>query len=189
MVIFWGSQSGRAEMLARRVAKSLRDRFNIQALAADLSDYDHLHLVELQKNTPCGFILSTYGDGEPPDNTNGLWTSLEKFEKSGTKLENLRYIIFGLGNSKYRLFNRVADHVDLTLQRLGAVRYGSAGRGDDANGDTENAFLKWRPGCEEILKNELNLHEQKAVYRPAFLIPSHHGLLFHFSTCELGLCR
>lgn len=64
-------------MLARRFAKSLYDRFNLQVLAADLSDYDHLHLVELQKDTPCAFVLSTYGDREPPDNTNGFGRPLK----------------------------------------------------------------------------------------------------------------
>ena len=157
-------------MIARRFAKSLHDRFNLQVLAADLSDYDQHHLVKLQETTPCGFVLSTYGDGDPPDNTNGLWTALQEMERDGTILNNLHYVIFSLGNSKYRLFNRVAEHVDTTLQKLGAVRYGSAGRGDDADGSTENDFLAWRSACEDVIKNELQLQEQETTYRPAFVI-------------------
>lgn len=144
MVIFWGSQSGRGEMLARRLAKGLYDRFRLRVLTADLDNHDHRHLAQLEKHQLCGFVLSTYGDGDPPDNTNGLWNMLHKLSVNGTALENLRYIIFGLGNSNYRQFNRVAEHVDNSLEKMGATRYGEAGRCDDANGDTENTFASWR---------------------------------------------
>ncbi|KAJ9132158.1 NADPH--cytochrome P450 reductase [Pleurostoma richardsiae] len=172
MVIFWGSQSGRGEMLARRLAKSMYDRFRLRVLAADLDDYDHHHLAQLEKHQPCGFVLSTYGDGDPPDNTNGLWNTLHKLSYNGTALKNLRYIIFGLGNSNYRQFNHVAEHVDNSLQKMGATRYGEAGRGDDANGNTENAFSSWRRACEEMLRHELHLKDHDASYQPSFIIRS-----------------
>ncbi|PYH96710.1 riboflavin synthase domain-like protein [Aspergillus ellipticus CBS 707.79] len=154
MIIFWGSQSGRAEMLARRLAKRLHDRFNLHVLVADLSDYDHQNLVELQSTTPCGFIVSTYGDGDPPYNANSFMTTLQALEREGVTLKNLRYFIFGLGNSKYRMFNRVADQVDETLLKLGAIRYGSPGRGDDADGSMESSYLAWRPMPRKVHTGE-----------------------------------
>ncbi|KAJ4248807.1 hypothetical protein NW762_012645 [Fusarium torreyae] len=175
MVLFWGSQSGRGEVLARRLAKSLYDRFRLRVLAVDLDDYDHHHLAQLEKHHLCGFILSTYGDGDPPDNTNGLWNTLHRLSAKGTALENLRYVLFGLGNSNYRQFNRVAEHVDNFLQKMGATRYGEAGRGDDASGDTEVAFASWRRAIEDVLKQEFQLKEHDTSYKPSFVIRSEPG--------------
>ncbi|KAK3670017.1 NADPH-cytochrome P450 reductase [Recurvomyces mirabilis] len=169
-VIFWGSQSGRAEAFARRLAESLEARFGLRSLAADLNDYDHANLTQLESSHLCGFVLSTHGDGDPPDNSDGFWRAIHAFSKRGAQLSNLRYMLFGLGNSKYRQFNRVAETVDDILERLGGTRIGEFGRGDDANGETEDNFLAWRTATEDLLKAELGLVEQDSIYNPAFNI-------------------
>ncbi|CAI6101189.1 unnamed protein product [Clonostachys chloroleuca] len=168
-LVFWGSQSGRAEIIARQFAKSLQDRFGLRTLAADLDDFDHAHLSQLTENHLCAFIVSTYGDGDPPDGANGLWTVLHK-EKSTGSLSKLRYVMFGLGNSNYRLFNQVAITIDGLLQKHGASRFGSLGAGDDAQGDTENGFLLWRQEVQSELQRILGWKEQKVVYHPSFKI-------------------
>ena len=83
-------------------------------------------------------------------------------------MSNLHYFVFGLGNSKYRQYNRVADKVDSIFQSRNAVRYGDPGRGDDAHGSTEDDFLIWRQTIEEELKFRLQLTEQNRIYQPAF---------------------
>ncbi|KAJ3574835.1 hypothetical protein NPX13_g4242 [Xylaria arbuscula] len=170
MVIFWGSQSGRAEMLAKRLAKTLRDGFNARVYAADLDDFDHEHLVELQEKHLCGFVLSTYGEGDPPDNANGLWKTLHEFQSRNMNLSRMRYVLFGLGNSEYRRYNEVAKHVDRLLQSLGAVRHGIVGDGDDANGMTEPSFVRWRNALEENLKADLGWQKGEFKYSPSFQI-------------------
>lgn len=139
-------------------------------IVADLNDYDFDHLPQLQKHQLCAFVLSTYGDGDPPDNTNNFWNTLHRLQADNSDLGSLRYVIFGLGNSNYRQFNRVADEVDTLLNNMGAIRYGEAGRGDDANGTTENDFSSWQKRCEDTLKNELDFKEQDSAYRPSFHI-------------------
>ena len=57
LVIFWGSQSGRAEVLAKRMASSVEKRFGLRTLVADLNDHDHIHLSELRPNDLCAFFL------------------------------------------------------------------------------------------------------------------------------------
>ncbi|SPO03073.1 related to NADPH-cytochrome P450 reductase (CprA) [Cephalotrichum gorgonifer] len=187
IVILWGTQSGRAQLLARRLAKDLRDTFALRALAADLNDFDPARLSDLAPTQPVGFVLSTYGDGDPSDNTNALWTFLhaaaaqkdkDEYEKKKNgdsaaaeevpDLSSLRYVLFGLGNSNYRLYNRVGTTVDSLLQRLGAVRFGPAGTGDDAGGETENDFVSWRREVQGALQMELGLTVQEPRYRPAF---------------------
>ncbi|KXL42447.1 MAG: hypothetical protein FE78DRAFT_154402, partial [Acidomyces sp. 'richmondensis'] len=169
-VIFWGSQSGRAEIFAKRLSDSLEVRFGLKVLVADLSDYDHSSLSELDIHHVCAFVLSTYGDGDPPDNTEGFWRTIHQLLESGSHLPNMRYLIFGLGNSKYRQFNHVAETVDRVLQQLRANRIGDVGRGDDANGTTEDDFLSWRKKVEEHLKAEFGLQEQAGSYKPAYIV-------------------
>lgn len=79
-------------------------------------------------------------------------------------------MIFGLGNSNYRQYNRVAEYVDSVFQILGAERLGQVGQGDDANGETEIDFLSWRRTLEKELKLLLHLTEQSCGYQPVFQI-------------------
>lgn len=170
MVVFWGSQSGRAEVLAKSLATEIQKRFGLNVLVADLDDYDHVHLQELSNSQLVGFILATYGEGDPPDNTNGLWSTVRSMKEKESRVENLRYVMFGLGNSKYRHYNRVADTVDTALRKRGATRIGQSGRGDDANGQTEDDFMEWRLKITDQIKVILNLEEQQQTYQPAFLV-------------------
>lgn len=170
IVVFWGSQTGRAEILATRLARSFSGDFGLKALAVSLEEYDHVHLGRLKEHQICAFVLSTYGDGDPPDNTSGLWTVLHALSQQGLRLPHLRYLLFGLGNSNYRQYNCVADKIDSLFQGLGAVRLGDAGRGDDANGETENDFSNWKGRTQDQLRLRLGLSKQTHAYRPAFKI-------------------
>lgn len=115
----------------------------------------------------CAFVVSTYGDGDPPDSAEGLWAFLKSAEGDKT-LASLRYIIFGLGNSNYRQYNYIAKTVDSRLRELGATRLGNLGAGDDANGNTETDFLCWRKETQTLLQNVLGLTEQVQRYQPLF---------------------
>lgn len=170
MVIFWGSQSGRAEVLAKSLATEIQNRFGLTVLVADLDDYDHIHLNELEPSQLVGFILATYGEGDPPDNANGFWSTIRSLPEKGIRIEALQYIVFGLGNSKYRHYNRVADTVDSMLQKCGATRVGDFGKGDDANGQTEDDFIEWRLKTLDRIQVVLNLKDQQRIYQPAFRV-------------------
>lgn len=145
-------------------------------IVADLGDYDHLSLAHLANSVLCCYILSTYGDGDPPDNANSFWNTLHALQSNKKTLENLHYVIFGLGNSNYREYNRAAEVVDSTLQGLQAQRYGKMGYGDDANGETEAHFLSWRSEIEEELKTTLELPELPHIYQPMFNVEDHASI-------------
>lgn len=114
--------------------------------------------------------MSTYGDGDPPDDANGLWNVLRTLQSAGSSLKSFRYLIFGLGNSNYRQYNKVAAYVDSVFQNLGAVRFGPSGQGDEAKGETESHFLSWRRTIEEELKVKWHLTEQSRAYQAMFEI-------------------
>lgn len=69
-------------------------------------DYDAESLVSFPSNKLAVFLISTYGEGDPPDNAVSFCGSIEKMHKKGTRLDRLRYCAMGMGNSNYQYYNR-----------------------------------------------------------------------------------
>jgi NADPH-ferrihemoprotein reductase len=168
IVIFWGSQSGTAEGFANRLARELPRRFGIQAMAADLSDFDPETIALISHTKLAIFIVSTYGEGDPSDNTTEFWNFLH--HTSDFKLTNLRYFAFGLGNKNYKYYNRVIDVVTEALDKFGATSLLPLGRADDSNGTTEEDFLEWKESVFSTLKRKLKLEEKPPVYEPTLKV-------------------
>ncbi|KAF4539528.1 NADPh-cytochrome p450 reductase [Lasiodiplodia theobromae] len=164
LVIFWGSQSGTAEGFANRLARECHLRFGLETMAADLSDFDAETIALIPESKLAIFICSTFGEGDPSDNTAGLWDWLLK--SKDISLKNLRYFAFGLGNSNYKYYNRVIDVVVEQLDKFGARPMLPVGRADDAEGGTEEDFMAWKDELFAVFKNELKLEEREIKYEP-----------------------
>jgi NADPH-ferrihemoprotein reductase len=167
-VVFWGSQGGTAEALASRYASELCDRLAISATAEDLADYDHIHLEQINSRSLIVFILATYGDGDFTDNAHGLFADLQAAAARNSSLQNMRYAIFGLGNSNYRLYNKAVVEVDRLLVSMGAIRLGVMGCGDDRLGTTDEDFISWKQDTNETIAEVFALQQVTEVYRPRF---------------------
>ncbi|RGP71158.1 nadph-ferrihemo reductase [Fusarium sporotrichioides] len=165
VVIFWGSQSGTAELLANRLSKECHLRFGLQTLCADLCDYDPESIAHLPQSKLAIFILSTYGEGDPSDNTAAFWDWLTK--TSNIQLPNLRYMAFGLGNTSYRYYNRVIDVVVQHLDKYGAQRLMPVGKANDAQGGTEEDFLSWKDDLYTHFQGKLGYQERDIPYEPS----------------------
>lgn len=151
--MFYGSQTGTAEDFASRIAKECLS-YGLNAMVADIEEYDMNNLDRIPKNHLAVFCLATYGEGEPTDNAIEFWEFLfdeamgPEFSQSldgqdEKPLSNLNYVVFGLGNKTYEHFNAVARKVDARLQGLGATRIGDRGEGDD-DANIEEDFLTWK---------------------------------------------
>ncbi|PCD20641.1 hypothetical protein FGRA07_04793 [Fusarium graminearum] len=165
VVIFWGSQSGTAETFANRLSKECHLRFGLQALCADLCDYDPESIANLSQSKLAIFILSTYGEGDPSDNTAAFWDWLTK--TPNIQIPNLRYMAFGLGNTSYRYYNRVIDVVAQHLDKYGAQRLMPVGRANDAQGGTEEDFLSWKDDLYTHFQENLGYQERDIPYEPS----------------------
>ena len=164
MIVFWGSQSGTAERFANRLTQEIHRRFGIAALAADLSDYDPASIALIPPSKVAIFILSTFGEGDPSDNTHELWSWLETEKKAD--LSAVRYAAFGLGNKNYNLYNRVVNVVTQGLDRLGAKSLMAVGRADDSMGTTEEDFLEWKEALFSMFAIDLRLPQKEVQYEP-----------------------
>ncbi|TDZ31867.1 NADPH--cytochrome P450 reductase [Colletotrichum spinosum] len=174
VVVFWGSQSGTAEGFANRLARELHQRFHLETMSADLSDFDAETIAQIPQNKIAVFILSTYGEGDPSDNAGLFWDWLTKLQDK--PLSSLRYAAFGLGNSNYRYYNRVVDVVDEALEKTGASRLAPAGRADDAQGATEEDFLSWKDDLYKVLRETLNLTEHEVKHEPSLAVVEDESL-------------
>jgi NADPH-ferrihemoprotein reductase len=169
-VVFWGSQGGTAEAIATRYAAELEHRFRIRATPADLADYDHQHLTQSTKNVFAVFVLATYGDGDPTDNALAFAAQIRSMVDQKSDLGQLKYAIFGLGNTNYRLYNQVAIDTDRMLLEMGATRIGALGLGDDSQGSTEEDFLAWKTETDCAIAHAFRLRQCEALYAPQWNI-------------------
>ena len=168
LVIFWGSQSGTAEGFANRLARDFHRRFRLDALVADLSDYDHNTLALIPDSKFAIFIVSTYGEGDPSDNSADFLAWLR--DASRTTLRQLRYMAFGLGNSNYKYYNKVVDDVVTALDSFGASLMLPVGKANDANGTTEEDFFAWKEHVFSLFRESFGMVERDPEYEPCIRV-------------------
>src|SRR5688572_13861583 len=90
LTILFGSQTGTAEGLAKKVAKEAGKR----GFAATVLDMAQTDVAKLANEKNLLVITSTYGDGEPPDNAKALHTALAAAAATGgAQLATLRFSI------------------------------------------------------------------------------------------------
>ncbi|KAL4952874.1 hypothetical protein BDW69DRAFT_200512 [Aspergillus filifer] len=176
IVVFWGSQSGTAESFAHRLAREITLRFGQNTLTADLSDYDPSSVAEIPSSKLAIFILSTYGEGDPADNTVDFWDWLNSNDRNQEKpkkqFSDLRYFAFGLGNSNYKYYNKVIDRVVEVLNSHGANALLPVSRANDANGTTQEDFISWKEELFTFFRESLGFKQQEMVYQPTITVNS-----------------
>ncbi|KAI8391203.1 uncharacterized protein BYT42DRAFT_556024 [Radiomyces spectabilis] len=160
--IFYGSQTGTAEDFASRLGKQCKQK-GIEAIVADIEQHDMSCLDQIPSDSLVVFVVATYGEGEPTDNAVKFWDLLHAEQpefSQGTgddqPLNNLRYFVFGLGNSSYTYFNGAARVIDEKLRKFGATRLGERGEGDD-DADIEDDFLAWQEQFWPLLAENLGV--------------------------------
>jgi sulfite reductase (NADPH) flavoprotein alpha-component len=142
LLILFGSQSGTAEGLARRVAKESQQRGFAPCVLA-LNDYEQANLATANKTL---IISSTWGDGDPPDNAASFWSWLNA--DTAPRLENLHFAVLGLGDRNYSDFCGASKKFDSRLEALGAKRLAPRGECDV---DYEAPAKAWMNGLWEKL--------------------------------------
>lgn len=133
-----------------------------------MSDYESDSVARIPESKLAIFIMSTFGEGDPSDNVHDFWSWIES--KRGKPLGQLRYMAFGLGNSNYKHYNAVINHVVQRIERLGAQALAPTSQADDVKGETEEHFLEWKESALAVLKRTFELEEHDPVYEPAIRV-------------------
>ncbi|MEZ5460819.1 assimilatory sulfite reductase (NADPH) flavoprotein subunit [Dokdonella sp.] len=141
ITIIYGSQTGNA----KRAAEKLLGNFESAGTPARLIRADAYPLRELKSERLLYVVISTQGDGDPPDDARGLVEHL--LGKRAPQLGALRYAVLGLGDSSYPQFNAVGRLIDARLAELGAQRLFELGEADI---DIESIADPWRQRAVEL---------------------------------------
>ena len=112
----FGTQTGNSQTVAETAAELAKNN-NFATSSAPLDD---ISMEELQRMENVVFIVSTYGEGEMPDNAHLFWESLSS--TTAPKLENLNFGVLALGDTGYDEFCNAGKMIDLRLEQLGAKR-------------------------------------------------------------------
>jgi sulfite reductase (NADPH) flavoprotein alpha-component len=116
LTVLYGSQSGNGAKLARRLAELAQAR----GLAVTLTSTADYKPVRLRDERTLALIISTHGEGEPPDSARELHEYLHG--RKAPRLENLRYAVLALGDSSYEFYCQTGKDFDAALEKQGAQR-------------------------------------------------------------------
>ncbi|MCY7800302.1 assimilatory sulfite reductase (NADPH) flavoprotein subunit [Bacillus haynesii] len=116
VTILFGSQTGNAQGLAENAAKTLTER-GFQVTVSAMSDFKPNQLKKLKNLL---IVVSTHGEGDPPDNALSFHEFLHG--RRAPKLDDLRYSVLALGDTSYEFFCQTGKEFDQRLGELGGTR-------------------------------------------------------------------
>ena len=145
--IYFATVTGNAEALAGRA----QDRAKKAGIPANLVNLSKVGAADLPTAGLALFIVSTWGDGDAPDDAQNFWEEIDAAK--APKRPSLRYAVFGLGDRGYPEFNAFAKRVDTRLAELGATRLADR---FEADAEYEDDYVAWEdriiPVIAEALK-------------------------------------
>lgn len=116
LTIIYGSQTGNAEGAAEDAAQMAK----AHGMTATVIDMDDADLNQLSQSERLFIITSTYGEGEMPDNAQGLWDDISA--DNSPSFSNTYFSVLALGDTGYDDFCLAGKLWDERLEALGGQR-------------------------------------------------------------------
>ncbi|MBL4966433.1 assimilatory sulfite reductase (NADPH) flavoprotein subunit [Bacillus halotolerans] len=146
VTVLYGSQTGNAQGLAENAGKQLEER-GFQVTVSSMSDFKPN---QLKKINNLLIVVSTHGEGEPPDNALSFHEFLHG--RRAPKLDDLRFSVLALGDSSYEFFCQTGKEFDQRLEELGGKRISPR---VDCDLDYDEPAAEWLESvCEGISEAE-----------------------------------
>ncbi len=133
LTVLYGTESGTSEILADRAVKEAKKR-GFSATMRNMADISPTDLVKFPNLL---VIVSTWGDGEPPETATSFY---KEFVATDVNLSATRFSVCALGDTSYEKFCQTGKDIDAHLAVLGATRVADR---QDCDVDYEENFNVW----------------------------------------------
>ena len=142
VTVLYGSQTGNSEGLAKKTAQHLEEK-GFQVTLSSMSDFKPNNLKKINNLL---VIVSTHGEGDPPDNALSFHEYVHG--RRAPKLDHLSFSVLSLGDSSYEFFCQTGKEFDERLKELGGTRLFDR---VDCDLDYDEPFSEWLQGVTSSL--------------------------------------
>ena len=146
LTVIYGSQTGNAKRCAERLATAVE----AASVPVRLLRADAYPTRELAEERWLYVVISTQGEGDPPDDAIGFIEFLNG--RRAPKLAQLRFAVLGLGDSSYADFCGIGRKLDLRLAELGGQRVVPLAQADV---DFDTIALPWHTQALEQARTQI----------------------------------
>ena len=115
VTVLYGTESGNSEALAGQLATQAKQK-GYKPRLLNMSDAT---LANLKDAGRLLVVVSTWGDGEPPESSEAFYNELMEADVA---LDGVEFSVCALGDTSYDLFCQTGKDVDARLEKLGAKR-------------------------------------------------------------------
>jgi len=134
ITVMFGSMTGNAEELAERTAERLQE----EGYEVSLENLDSYEPADLEKVQRAIVVISTWGEGDPPDECEDFCYAL--YDGEVPNLAHMDFCVLALGDSSYDDFCGCGRKVDEALEKQGATRFMDR---KEVDVDFDDDFEQW----------------------------------------------
>ncbi len=145
LTILYGTETGNAADLARALETAIKGK-GLACTLADMADYK---VRQLGQEQDLLIVVSTYGEGDPPQPATGFFEFLES--RKAPRLDSARFAVLALGDSTYEYYCQAGKRLDQRFEELGAQCLAPR---VDCDVDYEEPAEAWTAAIVEQLASE-----------------------------------
>lgn len=105
--------------------------------------------MSIEKTPIIVFVVSSTGDGDPPDNSSTFFRDMKKAPSD--RLKGIQYTVLGLGDSNYTSFMHVPREFHRKCREMGATMFYEYKEADEVDG-LDDITEAWVDGIWDVLK-------------------------------------
>ena len=141
--ILYATMTGNSRDLAERAVKKLKS-LGFEAEAVDMVSAEP---ADLEGKPYAFFVISTWGDGEPPDDAVAYVERLQG--EDALPLSGVAFSVCALGDTNYDIFCGCGKTIDAQMEKHGATRLAPRA---DCDVDFDEPFEAWLTSVVEALE-------------------------------------